>query len=1191
MIKKIISVLISVMLLASMFTGVVFAQEATATVSYDASVNIFSDGKVFEGVTAYNDRMSFAIFDFSEIMPYLYAADKIEVFTSRTLSSQKVYGLILTAIDDSFEQYVDHTTLTWTNAASYGMTSGGYLLAQREDTTESTGVTLDVDKAALISALETGDNGTVAVRFNGTAAGNTQVSNVTFKITYDNETYVNTIANDIDWADISDQDANAISQNLTLPSKCHGCDVTWESTSDVIDAATGKVTAGTTSQNVTLTAHLSHGGLQSSKTFELTVPVGYVSPQTYVADPALGIYVRNAGGANTDDAYAPTTYPYAISASGYNTAFISYDFAGNEAAVFAAKEITFSANTTYTSTEKIRKLNIYAINDSLESGFDNQLTWNKANTGGYLSGGTLIGQYTGDPVISVSVDIDKEAFASALKQNPANTRLVLRFNDTTGNATSINWSTAKFTFKYDAADVAFTDYLNNLVSDLKWSDVSDQAETAITVNLNLPSKIYGTDIVWSSDNTAITDTGVVTQSKTAQTVKLTANFSYNGEQASKTFELTVPAILGITETVSIKDAAYVRGGSDKPDAAGVPQDSSEYLIASAGTQYRAYVIFDLSGKESVIENLSSAKFSIKVGGSATSTTACPFNLVMLHDYGESCIKTGMTYNDASAAGIIDTTAGTVVAIQDTILSNGTVYESTDIAQALKSAISSNPTNSLVAFGLVSTKGQGYFHSTTPTLTLEYHETVAPDDFFNSKKDALIWEHVSSQAQNNIRENLTLPSKFYGFDLSWSSDNEAVVSSDGIVTRTSATGKATLTATISYNGNNASKDFELTVPKTAYAYGDELYEGTKAVTIDGGSNNIKFASSEGVYGKESSDMVYEITSQNSTAFGAFDTSTASGNDDILEFSAYIPAGAEGISFNVGIVDGSQYGSQVLFAVKNDGIYHNYGSNKNLISRVSPDEWHTYAFVAPKGDGEDTTYEMYVDGSYVSSFVVAATTSGFRHIRAFGSGTDINVVNGYMDNIRIYSGSYETKYDLNPDFTSTYDVAGRIITLTEETTIADIKSSISLGEGVRYVIKDASGNVITDDKTVATEGMKLYVTTVNDTEIDRNYAVYSLRSVVGEYVIDAPVITVDGDTITAKYVSYNYTDEDEEYTIILAVYSDEDELLELATPTTVDSFKLNKADNTLTVTYVDDCYIKAMVWDDMVNIEPLITAVVK
>ena len=143
MTKKFISIFLAVMILTSMFTGVVFAESKTAEVSqhyalYVRSGTSYADKQWVskDYLTWYEDRWTYALYDFEDDLPYIYAADKIDVYVERanSYSGVNIKALTMTALDDVYEQYVD-SALTYNTSRSYGMHSGGYVIASTSDAT------------------------------------------------------------------------------------------------------------------------------------------------------------------------------------------------------------------------------------------------------------------------------------------------------------------------------------------------------------------------------------------------------------------------------------------------------------------------------------------------------------------------------------------------------------------------------------------------------------------------------------------------------------------------------------------------------------------------------------------------------------------------------------------------------------------------------------------------------------------------------------------------------------------------------------------------------------------------------------------------------------------------------------------------------------------------------------------------
>ena len=868
--------------------------------------------------------------------------------------------------------------------------------------------------------------------------------------------------------------------------------------------------------------------------------------------------------------------------------FTLYDFKNVEAYLYGSSKIQFKVSGIY-SSNYVYGMDVYVLDDSKEELLSDGLTYSIANRNGMIGTGYQITDYLPESSEATRypdpIDVDKANLIKGLKTGD-NTTIAVRLDSRSGFNSQIALK-MPFIITYDEET-----YIQTIADELKWSDVSEVASDGVTQNLTLPSKLHGCDVTWVSDNAAISSDGIVSQKRgEASNVNLTAQLSHNGHTASKTFRLIVPAITATSETISHVQTTWVRGGEHAGNVQRISYGEFYVHMQEHGTTNDRYAFyqFDLSGYEDKIENASKVTFTLKNDKSTT-----PFTIAVLKGKCDGWSSSSLTFNLADEMGMLSNSDNAIVAVSGVSLTASTPYTTDNFADVLKAALAEDPFNGLFTFRIYGdTTSQITLKYPSVSLNLEYYEDdLDTGKLFSEKKNTLEWSQISTQSLNNVREDINLPSKFYGFDVKWSSNNEAVISSDGTVTRGNATQKATLTATVSYNGETSSKDFELTVPKLAYGYGEDLYDGSKAlsVTMDGvssASTLAKITIEDGLGGKNAGDKIYKMISSSTSVFAGLGVSNASGADDVFEFSAYVPSGATGLDFNIGIKDETQYGAQTKFVVKNDGIYYNHSDDKNLIYKFVSDEWHTFAFVAPKGDGEDTSYEIYVDGIQVTSGITSATTEGFRHIRIYGTNSE-GLVNGYLDNVRIYSGSYDAKYDANPAFASSYDVAGRVITVTDaNTTAGDIKASIAYDEDVRYTLTDVSGNAISDDSIKVYDGMKIYVTTSNGTEIDRNYAVYTVRCVAGVYVIDSPAISIDGDKVTAKFVSYNYTGSNESYVAILAVYKD-GALAEPVAVKNVSNTKGTKAETTLSAAYADGCTVKLMVWDNMTDIIPLMTA---
>lgn len=92
--------------------------------------------------------------------------------------------------------------------------------------------------------------------------------------------------------------------------------------------------------------------------------------------------------------------------------------------------------------------------------------------------------------------------------------------------------------------------------------------------------------------------------------------------------------------------------------------------------------------------------------------------------------------------------------------------------------------------------------------------IAATDVAETDKTNLNISYYDSDSASSVTHNVKLPSigVVCGSTITWSSSNTSVISNSGVVTRTSADTNVTMTATITYQGQTATKSFVLTVLK-------------------------------------------------------------------------------------------------------------------------------------------------------------------------------------------------------------------------------------------------------------------------------------------------------------------------------------------------------------------------------------------
>jgi hypothetical protein len=189
MAKKFISLFLSIILLTSMFIGVVFAETASKTLtlpSSGASWLLITDGRYeADSVSTSGDRKSVVLVDLEGYEPYLYGADSISMTMQNKYGTTFIYGMEFIALPDEKEQFIN-SSITYSNSVSNGIYNAtGNIIAFRDYDVDSDGkaigyqgtVTVPVNKANLIAAYEDGNNSVVALKLQSRGGGPTTVKN------------------------------------------------------------------------------------------------------------------------------------------------------------------------------------------------------------------------------------------------------------------------------------------------------------------------------------------------------------------------------------------------------------------------------------------------------------------------------------------------------------------------------------------------------------------------------------------------------------------------------------------------------------------------------------------------------------------------------------------------------------------------------------------------------------------------------------------------------------------------------------------------------------------------------------------------------------------------------------------------------------------------------------------------------
>ena len=245
---------------------------------------------------------------------------------------------------------------------------------------------------------------------------------------------------------------------------------------------------------------------------------------------------------------------------------------------------------------------------------------------------------------------------------------------------------------------------------------------------------------------------------------------------------------------------------ENPDNASVRTDQGSgprVVTARAGSKEGvSYGQFDLTGYEEILENPSTeVTYIICLGGDYS--VKCSNLTVQLYNDESDYADTSITHNQAKALGLHGT--GAMVLFQQTA-SDGSVKGTRSVAvdvAGLVSVLQSGTDNSIVCYSAkTTTSSPVYFRPAIDGtgLKIDYHSNEIDDAAYVEKiANAFKWEEISAEDINAVESDIALPSKYRGADVTWVSDNESVVASDGKVTLGKGGASATLTATLSYKG--------------------------------------------------------------------------------------------------------------------------------------------------------------------------------------------------------------------------------------------------------------------------------------------------------------------------------------------------------------------------------------------------------
>lgn len=933
-----------------------------------------------------------------------------------------------------------------------------------------------------------------------------------------------------------------------------------------------------------------------------------------------------------DTAYKSTEYNglHSVYMGGIYDAYMKMDLSGYEEILknpSTTAEMRIEAGLQW-STAKVYDYRGFVGPDAADVFTGDTITWNIANNLGLLreaednllfikSDGTNVDANT-EGVTPINMDV----LLKALDEGTDNSYVSIHI-DGLPNTKGDNGNTANSTFRADAADTGIfitydeseidnQAYVDELAAGMKCEDVLGVSADNVSADLDLPAKWHGAGVTWASTNPAVINpaTGEVSPAKgSAINVTLTATLSYKGlgeaaYTSTASFDVTVPAMALSKITVPTSATLYkhyTRGGDHANNVQDVPgygdypvQNNPGYMT----NDKQSFFKIDLSGYEKYINAAKSVTFNLK-GNVRQVTNVDDMEVALISAKNDTAwTNTTLTHKLTTDTGMHNEPGYFAQVFE---ISRDVKFSSADLASGLKQEFIDDPSNSTVTFRFRGHDNTTVLNLHYPEITLEieYYEDEATEDaFINDIKGKLSWNTISNQDPTLINENISLPKTYYGYPVTWSSSNDdVIVPSDGTVNVSETTKyDVTLTATINYGTTTEAKEFDLVVPKKMVSF-DNIYDGTKAL---GTVNVTSTVEANCIGGKAPNDSYINFANTDHTAgsYYALSTSTAAGQDDVLEFSALVPESSPGMHFYVGIFGTSGQSDSTRttlpFTIKADGIYYGYPSQGEYkIVNNDGTKWTNYAIVAPKGmtgavgsDGnslDDETYEVYVNGVKVFEHKAQITNGGFAYLRFYTKADSIDDTTIYFDNVRVYSGEYVPQYDTLSAVETTNGIVDDNIVLEDASAkLADVIGDITVDEDAVIRVYGAEGNLVTD-YTLPAVGKTIVVADRNGTTLERAYSVYNIVSANGKDVIfGTPAVTYVNGYAESKISVLNNTNDTVTYNVYLAVYQG-DELVRLV-PETLTA----EAGKTATVTPKASINInqtvKLLVWDAEDGISP-------
>lgn len=610
-------------------------------------------------------------------------------------------------------------------------------------------------------------------------------------------------------------------------------------------------------------------------------------------------------------------------------------------------------------------------------------------------------------------------------------------------------------------------------------------------------------------------------------------------------------------------------------------------FSGAGTgNYKSFFQLDLSGYEYLLRDDSTViNMSLRGGGAINniSKRLYDYNMYILADKNDAYGDHYVAYSD-STTGMTGTQLKQYVTpltsesgqtpfirrIDATRKSSSTtaVISSDANNQILIDALDASTDDSVVTIQIVdgpatnikntsnATENYGAFTHNSDLTFLQItcsNPQATPAKYVEDTKTEIKWNMISTDERGDLRSDLNLSAltKYKGIDITWSSSNPAALNAEtGAVTRTRQEQNVTLTANLSYTDYNGgvtadTVNFDVTIPAVTLdevpVFGDTVNEGDTVLGFRSGSAykpsyNGMESVKEGLGGKGETDAYLVYGDVGGTR--ELSKATATGAQDVIEYSVYVPSGSQGMSTSIYIDDVNGNYKGETYVINPDGIFVSFSTGLTKIASLTPDKWHTLAFVTPEpynasSAENDNKLKIYVDGILRTERSIAYGKNGLDYNVRFNSrrvSSSAEPPALYLDNLRVHSNPYAPEYDMLDEISYKDGIDGDVITVKGKTTVAQFKDGITKKADTVIRVYRQGSDVILSDEAYIQHGDRVVAAAKNGSEMERSYNYYTINKIKYEA---ATVTKVNGNTariydaddeIFASSEITNYTDSD-------------------------------------------------------------------